>query len=104
MSLYVLRGSTPTFKYTFRVVDPADIAVAYLTISQFGTNVIEKTLADAEVGADSLTWTLTQDETLALDDAADAEAQLRYRLRDNSAHGTKPQIFRPGKIFKDGEI
>lgn len=102
------RGTTPTITYTFRIVDPAEIAVAALTIKQGGEILIEKTLDTANVVATeerrALEWTLTQAETLALVTRPNAEMQLRYRLQDGSAHATAITTFPPGVILKDGEI
>ena len=62
----IIRGTTPTIKYTFRTVQPSDIAVAYLTIQQSGATVIEKELSDATTGTDYIAWMLSQTETLSL--------------------------------------
>ena len=56
-----------------------DIAKAILTIKS-ETGLIQKTLADAEVGEHSLMWTLTQEDTLALQD--NASIMLNYVTRD----------------------
>ncbi len=102
------RGTTPTITYTFRVVDPAEIAVAELTIKQGGETLIERDLDTAIVVSTeerkALEWTLTQAETLALETRPNAEMQLRYRLLDGSAHATRVTTFPPGQILKDGEI
>lgn len=45
----IVRGTTPSIRYTFSTLNVADIIDAYLTIVQ-GETVIEKTLQDAEVG------------------------------------------------------
>lgn len=60
----IIIGTTPTITYTFRVVSPADLTKAILTIKCNGQVILEKTLADATIGEDSLSWTLTQQETL----------------------------------------
>ena len=60
----IIIGTTPTITYTFRVVSPADLSKAILTIKISGQVILEKTLADATIGEDSLSWTLTQQETL----------------------------------------
>ena len=60
----IIIGTTPTITYTFRIVSPADLAKAILTIKCNGQIILEKTLADATVGENSLSWTLTQQETL----------------------------------------
>lgn len=62
----IIRGNTPTIQYTFDTVKVAEIASAYMTIKQSGNTVIQKTLADATVGINTIDWTLTQQETLSL--------------------------------------
>lgn len=62
----IIRGTTPTIKYTFQTVDPEEIAVAYLTAKQDGKTKIEKPLSAAIVETDNISWTLTQEETLSL--------------------------------------
>lgn len=62
----VIVGTTPTFRYDFNVVDPADITQAVLTIATDDAVLIEKELSDADVGADYLSWTLTQQDTLLI--------------------------------------
>ena len=59
-------GTTPTITYKFSIVSPADFSTAILTIKCNGQLILEKNLADASVGEDTLSWTLTQEETLAL--------------------------------------
>ena len=60
----IIIGTTPTITYKFKIVSPADFRTAILTIKNQSEIIIEKTLADAVVGEDSLSWTLTQQETL----------------------------------------
>lgn len=62
----IIIGTTPTITYTFKVVPVDSIVTAVLTIKQRTGIVLEKTLADATVGTNTLSWTLTQAETLAL--------------------------------------
>ena len=62
----IVIGTTPTITYTFKVVSVSSIVTAILTIKQRTGIVIKKTLADATVGENTLSWTLTQEETLAL--------------------------------------
>ena len=61
----IIRGTTPTLIYKFKIVDVAEIIKAYLTIKQ-GSILIEKSLNDAVPGTDTLSWTLTQEETLSI--------------------------------------
>lgn len=62
----IIIGTTPTITYNFKVVSVSDLTKAILTIKCNGQVILEKTLADAVVGEDSLSWTLTQQETLSI--------------------------------------
>ena len=60
----IIIGTTPTITYKFKIVSPAELEKAILTIKIASSVILEKTLADAVVGENSLSWTLTQQETL----------------------------------------
>ena len=62
----IISATTPTITFNFSEVDPAEISVAYLIIKIGGTTVIEKDLLSATVDETSISWTLTQEETLLL--------------------------------------
>lgn len=62
----IIIGTTPTITYTFRTVSVSDLTKAILTIKCAGQIILEKTLADAMVGENAMSWTLTQQETLSL--------------------------------------
>ena len=62
----IIIGTTPTIYFTFRTVEPADITKAVLTIAHKGEILIERDLSTAEVGENTISWTLTQAETLKL--------------------------------------
>ena len=62
----IVIGTTPTIIYTFSKIDPSDLVVADLTIEVRKKIVLEKSLSDAVIGEDTLSWTLTQEESLAL--------------------------------------
>ena len=62
----IIIGTTPTITYKFKIVSPSDFRDCILTIKSNGQIILEKTLSDATVGEDSVSWTLTQEETLAL--------------------------------------
>lgn len=62
----VIRGTTPTVIFTFTDVDVGEITKAILTLKQDCTTVVEKDLSEATVGENSLSWLLSQEETLAL--------------------------------------
>ena len=60
----IVIGTTPTIKYTFNKVNVNDITKAILSISRYDNVILTKSLSEATVGNDFLSWTLTQEETL----------------------------------------
>lgn len=62
----IIIGTTPTITYKFKIVSSAEIRIAILTIISARTVLIEKTLDDAIIGEDTLSWALSQEDTLAL--------------------------------------
>ena len=62
----IIRGTTPTIEFRFKEVPVDTINTAVLTIRQNGTVVIEKHKRTADVGKDTISWKLTQQDTLAL--------------------------------------
>ena len=80
----IIRGTTPTIKYTFETVSTSDIVSAYLTAEQGGAKVIDKDMTDATVGTGFLAWTLTQAETLAL-----KETMIRFMCNWKKGDGTR---------------
>lgn len=99
----ITRGTTPTIRYTFSIINVTDIVTAYLTMEQ-GELVIEKTLPEATIGEDYLEWGLTQEETLALSEEKNVSVQLRYKTNDGNAYATRIVTEKPYKILMDGEI
>lgn len=79
----IYKGTTPTITYTFRTVDVADIAVAILTVSVNGVVVLEKDLATATVGENTLSWLFSQEDTLALN-GREADFMLNWLLSDGT--------------------
>lgn len=64
--VFITIGTTPTITYKYKTVSPSDFRACILTIKCNGQILIEKTLSDAEISTDSVSWTLTQAETLSL--------------------------------------
>ena len=64
--VFITIGTTPTITYTFKTVSPSDFRACILTIKCNGQILIEKTISDAEISTDSVSWTLSQSETLSL--------------------------------------
>ena len=90
----IIIGTTPTITYKFKVVDVSEITVAILTIKERGVNIIELNLSDATVGEDSLSGTLTQEETLLIG-ARTATMMLNWKTEDGT-RGASEQVFVTG--------
>ena len=80
----IVRGTTPTIRYTFSTIDVADISVAKLVIKQYGSNKIEKELEDSTTGENYIDWKLSQSETLGLTEGATAVIGLDWLLSDGT--------------------
>ena len=63
----IVKGTTPTIIYKFKTIDVNTVTTAIYTIKKDDTIVLRKTLTDATIKGNALTWTLTQEETLSLD-------------------------------------
>ena len=65
----IVRGTTPTIIFTFQTIDVDDIDTAFLVIKQWDSPKITKDITSATVDTDegTLSWTLTQTESLALE-------------------------------------
>ena len=100
----LIRGTTPSLKFTYSDIDMLSINVAYMTIRQLGSNIIEKDLTEATVGSNYLLWKLTQEETLLIKENAKIEVQCRLKLNDGTAIASKVYELDPVKILKEGEI
>lgn len=87
----IIIGTTPTITYKFKVVPVSSIVKAVLTVKERGVNIIEKTLSDATVGEDTLSWTLTQEETLAIG-ARDASIMLNWLTADGVRGASREEI------------
>lgn len=101
----IIRGTTPTIRYTFRVVDPSRIRVAYLTIKQCDNVVIERDISTMVTGENYVEWQLTQEETLRLlVGKMPTDLQMRYKTLDGKAYATNHERESVIYINKGGEI
>ncbi len=64
--MVIWRGTTPTLQLVVKTVDPSTITDSRLSFYTAQETVVEKDLSTAEVSSDSISWTLTQEETLAI--------------------------------------
>lgn len=95
------RGSTPTNIFNVNV----DLRGAriYITYSQSGKNLVEKTGEDIEVTDRQLTTVLTQEETLRFKPGP-ARIQIRYVRENGQADASNVIETCAEEILKDGEI
>lgn len=100
------RGTTPTNKFNVSM-DLTEATVLYITYSQLGKTVIEKTLEDVtEITAESVSVKLTQEDTLLLKAAAQVEIQIRAGFGGENGDRVRSNIMvaEVERILKDGEI
>ena len=79
----IVVGTTPNIIYTFKSVSVSNIVTAILTIKKDGSEVLRKTIDDATVGDKSLTWKLSQDDTLSVGDGK-ASCMLNWVTADGT--------------------
>ena len=88
----IIIGTTPTITYTFKVVPVDSIVTAVLTIKERGVDIIEKDLSDATVGQDTLSWTLTQEETLSIG-VKSASIMLNWLTADGTRGASREEVI-----------
>lgn len=62
----IVRGTTPEIEIIFKETDPHVLAKAVLTFSKGTDDVLSRDLSTANISGKSVSWELTQEETLAL--------------------------------------
>lgn len=95
------RGSTPT--HTFNVNVDLRNATVYVTYSQRGVTIVEKTGEDLTITQTTVALKLTQSETLQFSNGR-VEIQIRYVMADGSADASNIIVADAQKILKDGVI
>lgn len=85
----IINATTPTIIFSFQTVDPATIVVANMYIKSGGNDVLVKTLEDATVGEASVSWTLTQAESLLLPIGKEVSVVLDWRIADGTRGRSK---------------
>ena len=98
------RGTTPTIRFDLSVINPSEIVVAFLTISQFDQKLVEKDFTDAATGQKYIEWNLSQEDTLKLGQTGEVEVQARYRTSDGQAYESKVFKVSVQKILHEGVI
>lgn len=101
----MIRGTTPTLEFTLPF-DCSLLTEMYITFAQYGTTVLEKSMADCTCSGTLVTLSLSQEDTLNMkqDRMAIAEVQLRVRTKDGSALASNIMQIRVDRILKEGVI
>ena len=102
------RGTTPDNIFS-SATDIHDATVIWITYTQQGRVAFEKTKDDIDFdtgdqGEHLMTVTLTQEDTLKLDDRHDVEIQIRAKFADGTAIASKVIKAPVGKVLKEGII
>lgn len=99
----MIRGTTPTLKFKLPF-DTELLAEAWVTFTQLGHTVVDKTLADLEKQGDTLVLQLTQDETLMFQHEELVEIQIRVRTTDERAFASQIMRDIAERILREGVI
>ena len=97
------RGSTPV--HIFRTNVDLTGARVYVTYSQNGRAVVEKTGEDVAVMQDMVIVRLSQKDTLSFRASCHTvQMQIRYVFSDGTADASDIMEAEVGEVLKDGEI
>lgn len=99
----MIRGTTPTLEFTLPF-DTLLLAEAWVTLSQNGSEVVNKTLEDCSCEGRKLTVRLTQEDTLKLRSDINTEIQIRARTHEGDALASNIITASTNRILKDGVI
>ena len=96
------RGTTPTIVFTlpFNVSEINNVEIYF---SQDDELLLTKTMDECVLAGNTITVTLSQQDTLALDELK-TEIQVRFMFNDGSVEATGIAKTKIQKILKDGEI
>ena len=99
----MIRGTTPTLRFVLPFsVDLLD--AVYVTVTQDGEKVLEKTLEDCVKDENALSFRLTQEDTLELEDGKWVEIQMRAKMKSGEAVASQIERTAVHRILKDGVI
>lgn len=101
--MILIRGTTPII--VLKLPFAANLlAKAYITFSQCGKVVIERTLEECEIEGDTISIQLTQEETLKLSCSYPVEKQIRAIDIAGNVIASKVSKDNVEKILKEGII
>ena len=89
----LIRGTTPTLQFTFETIQATDITVAFLVVSQMGQTKIQKGIETATVDDSTMSFKLTQAETLSLVENRPALVTLDWLTGDGTRGRSVETVF-----------
>lgn len=98
-----IRGTTPTITFNL----PFDVSTIRNCEVYFAQNdelLVTKAIEDCVLEDRTLSVTLSQEDTLAFDDDAKLEMQIRFVFTNGTVDATQIVKGKIGRILKDGEI
>ena len=102
----MIKGTTPRLHFNLpidtSIIRAAEIVLRYVDNAKSVT--IERTLDDCEVGENSISAVLTQEETLALPAPATAKVQLRILTNDGTTLATVPHKVSVKELLKESVL
>ena len=83
----MVKGTTPTFTFTLPF-DASTVEVAYLTFQQGNSVAFEKDMTSATTEGQSISFLVTQKDTLGLADSPDVTIQFRCKTSDGKVYAS----------------
>lgn len=89
----MIRGTTPThiFKLPFATDVLEEIMILYV---QNGEEILQKNIADVTLGTDTISLTLTQEETFLFDHKKNVQIQLRVKTTAGNVLASSIMVVR----------
>ena len=96
----VIRGTTPTFHYTFKFATDF-IADLRWSFRQEGETLVDKKLKDVTMSDNKVSVKLTQEETLKFMAGVDLEIKMRILTTEGDVISTKPTVEKVEETYNE---
>lgn len=97
----MIRATTPTHKFILPFDCAEYIKELLITYAQLGGNVLEKTQDDVTYDGDTISFTLSQEETNLFKANYDVEIQIRVLTKNNDAMASQIYTIPVMKVLND---
>lgn len=98
--MVIVRGTTPTIKFTLPDIEVSNINAAVLALKQNNIAIIEKDLSSATLSDHEITWKLQQEDTLKLNKQTVITIVCDWKLVDGTrgrSESVKVGVDEPAK-------